>query len=635
MPLLTILALVSFVGLVTWFGLAQERDERRAMLISDTLWMEQNLRFQFESTGNELLRVGNQFGIGGEIHSDAAQEKIRELLQGDSGLIAILWLDSNGLLLSTLPASAAPIRLSDEHAITVMRARTLNRPVYSPPYAQPDGMGVIELALPVFGTNDFHGYAIGIFSLPKVISRHVPWWFAERYRLSFIDGDGKALAATTDAGSISPEAGFSVRFDHMNSLGIRVDSYRATTRVTPLLVILVLGGLSLVIAWSLWMLRNRVLRLQETESALRAEHAFRIAMENSTQVGLRARNLQGRITYVNAAFCRMVGWPEDQLRGHQPPMPYWPEQDAAMQTIEPLHLADAPTKTAETRYRRQDGQLFDALVFEAPMIDADGVHTGWVGSVLDITERKRTEVLAREQQQHLEATARLVTMGEMASTLAHELNQPLSAIASYSAGCLNALKAGRFDEKQFTDILGKINYQAQRAGRIIHRIYGFVRRSESRREQMQVNAAIREAAGLLEPDLQRRHIKLQLVLNEDLPLIHGDRVMIEQLVLNLMRNGMDAMHDQPDTRRMLRVGSESCSGGVRLWVADQGGGVPAEIADQLFDSFFTTKPEGMGMGLKICRSIAEQHNGRLWFEPAEGGGTSFFLQLPLGEADDA
>lgn len=635
LPLLTIFALAAFISLATWLGLAQERDERRAALISDTLWMEQNLRFQFENTANELTRIGNQFGIGGELHSEAAQDKIRQLLQGDSGLLAILWLDSNGVLLSTLPASAAPVRVSNEHAITVMRARTLNRAVYSPPYTQPDGTGVIELALPVFGTNDFNGYAIGIFSLPKVISRHVPWWFAERYRLSFVNPDGEVLATTTDAGSINPEEGFSVRFDHMNGLGIRVDAYRVSARLMPQIVAVVLAIFMLVIGWSLWMLRNRVLRLQEAEAALRGEHAFRVAMENSTLVGLRARNLQGRITYVNAAFCRMTGWSAETLRQHLPPQPYWAEQQGEIDASEPLLLADAPVSATETRYRRPNGECFDALVFEAPMIDADGVHTGWVGSVLDITERKRAETLAREQQQQLELTGRLVTMGEMASTLAHELNQPLSAIASYSAGCLNALKAGRYDEKQFTDVLGKINHQAQRAGHIIHRIYGFVRRSESRRELMSVNAAIREAAALLEPEIQRRRVQLRLELAQRLPQIQGDRVMIEQLMLNLMRNGMDAMRELPEARRILTVRSEAQDEGVRLSVSDHGVGVPAEIAGQLFDSFFTTKPEGMGMGLKICRSIAEQHNGRLWFEPAEGGGTHFRLQLPLGEGEPA
>jgi len=226
-------------------------------------------------------------------------------------------------------------------------------------------------------------------------------------------------------------------------------------------------------------------------------------------------------------------------------------------------------------------------------------------------------------------------MGEMASTLAHELNQPLSAITSYSAGCLNALKAGRYDEQQFTDILGKINHQGQRAGSIIRRIYNFVRRSESRSERMDINAAIQEATGLLETEVTRRKVQLQTVLAPELPPIMGDRVMIEQVLVNLLRNGMDAMKNIPAEHRVLRIVSEQAGDAICLSVTDNGTGIPPDIADRLFDSFFTTKPDGMGMGLKICRSVAEQHNGRLWFETEASGGTSFHLLLPIGETGKA
>ncbi|MET7015310.1 sensor histidine kinase [Uliginosibacterium flavum] len=632
LPLLAITILVACISFFVWFGLSQERDERRAALVSDTLWMEQNLRYQFENTESRLAQIGNEFGGGGELHSENAQDKVRELLQGSSGLSAILWLNSEGAMLSTLPASAAPVKLADDHPVGVLRARTLNRPTYTHPFLQPDGTYAIEVVMPVFGANDFNGYAVGIFSLPRVISSHVPWWFAERYRLSLTDGAGQAIASTTLASTLNDNQGFGVTFDRMGGLGIRVTAYRATARIMPIIVVVVLIAFTLVIAWSLWMLRNRVLRLQDTETALRSEHAFRLAMENSTLIGLRALDLQGRISYVNAAFCRMVGWNSEELNGLHAPMPFWPEGASEP----PLPGKDEQVKatTAEMRFRRKNGEIFDVLIYEAPLIDADGRHAGWMGSVLDITERKRAEALARDQQEQLEATARLVTMGEMASTLAHELNQPLSAITSYSAGCLNTLKAGRYDEKQFTDILGKINHQGQRAGRIIHRIYGFVRRSESRRERTDVNAAVLEATGLLETETLRRKVRLQIELGMDLPAIIGDRVMIEQLLMNLLRNGMDAMKHKPDTERVLRVTSEAVGDGVRLAVSDRGAGVSPEIADRLFDSFFTTKPEGMGMGLKICRSIAEQHNGRLWFEASPEGGTTFYLQLPQGREDE-
>ncbi|MDQ7990504.1 MAG: PAS domain S-box protein [Candidatus Dactylopiibacterium sp.] len=633
LPALAITVLVAVITLSTWLGLSQEHEERRAALVSDTLWMEQNLRFHFESTVDQLARIGNEFGIGGELHSEEAQDKVRELLQGDSGLFAILWLNSDGEMLSTLPASAAPVQLSREHPVAVMRARTLNRPAYVRPYKQDDNAWMFEVVLPVFGANDFNGYAVGIFSLSRVIEKHVPWWFAERYRIAFSDDFDNELASTTTSNAVSSNLSFGVSFDQMGGLGIRVEAYRANARVMPSIVVGVLLCFTLILTWSLWALRTRMTRLQETESALRHEHAFRLAMENSTLVGLRASDLEGRTTHVNNAFCRLVGWPAETLVGRAPPMPFWPEGVERQPVSDRVDDEGGAARMFETRYSHRDGTRIDVLIYEAPLFDANGHHTGWMGSVLDITERKRAEALARAQQEQLEATARLVTMGEMASTLAHEINQPLSAIASYSAGCLNALKAGRYDERQFTDILGKINHQAQRAGKIIHRIYGFVRRSESRRERMDVNAAILEATGLLEAESLRRKVRLQIELAMDLIAIHGERVMIEQVIVNLLRNGMDAMRDTPEDRRVLHVHTQTVDGMARLMVEDHGSGIPPEIADRLFDSFFTTKPDGMGMGLKICRSIAEQHSGRLWFEPAPHGGTRFYLQLPVGTPD--
>jgi two-component system, LuxR family, sensor histidine kinase DctS len=633
LPLLAIILLIAVITFFTWFGLKQEREERHAALISDTLWMEQNMRYQFETVENQLAQIANEFGIGGDLHSDRAQDKVRDMLQGNSGLGAMLWLDSEGTMLSTMPASAAPVQLSTDHPICVLRARTLNRPSYTRPYRLADGTYAIEVVLPVFGANDFNGYAVGIFSLPRLISMHVPWWFAERYRLSFTDSLGQELASTTNAANLDDAHAFGVTFDRMGGLGIRVNAYRANTRVMPVVVVLVLIAFTLVIVWCLWMLRNRVLRLQETETALRSEHAFRLAMENSTLIGLFARDLQGHITYANAAFCRMVGWSEEELHGQQTPLPFLVPDESSL-AGGASNLTDVANATAvEMRFRHNNGNSFDVLVYEAPLIDAHSHHAGWVCSVLDITERKRAEALARDQQEQLEATARLVTMGEMASTLAHELNQPLSAITSYSAGCLNALKAGRYDEQQFTDILGKINHQGQRAGSIIRRIYNFVRRSESRSERMDINAAIQEATGLLETEVARRKVQLQTVLAPELPPIMGDRVMIEQVLVNLLRNGMDAMKNIPAEQRVLRIVSEQAGDAICLSVTDNGTGIPPDIADRLFDSFFTTKPDGMGMGLKICRSVAEQHNGRLWFETEASGGTSFHLLLPIGETD--
>lgn len=631
-PLLAIALLVSIVGSFIWIGLKTEREERHAALVSDSLWMEQNLRFHLESTENTLSQIGAQLSKDENALPEELEDKIRALLQGSSGIVAILWSNADGATVSTIPASSAPVMLAGDHDIAILRARALNRPTYSHPFVQADGAYAMEVIIPIFGGKDFIGHVIGVYSLQRLIEKHLPWWFAERYRFALTDGAHQEFAVSSSVSARPGPPEFQVSLDQIGGMGINVSSKPSTTRVMPALVAAILLGFALLIAWSMWALRNHVLRLQTAESALRREHAFRLAMENSALVGLCARDVSGRITHVNTAFCRMIGWPVEELVGCAPPMPYWIPGLPYIDVPAPGYFAAEAQAARETRFQRRNGEIIDVLVYEAPLVDADGKQSGWMGSILDITERKRAEALARSQQERLEVTARLVSMGEMASTLAHEINQPLAALTSYSAGCLNALRNGRYNEQQFLDVLEKINQQAQRAGRIVHRIYDFVKRSESRREAVEVNLMIREALGVLESDVQRRKIKLECALADALPIIQADRTLVEQVIINLLRNGMDAMQETPEAGRVLQIRSEWFEelGSVRISVTDRGAGVSGEIADRLFDSFFTTKPEGMGMGLKICRSVAEQHNGRLWFESVPEGGTTFYLQLPLG-----
>jgi two-component system sensor histidine kinase DctS len=223
-------------------------------------------------------------------------------------------------------------------------------------------------------------------------------------------------------------------------------------------------------------------------------------MEDSLMVGMRARDLEGRVTYVNPAFLQMVGFSAEELIGREPPMPYWAPEEMERTLL--LHNkvleGKAPHEGFEIRLMRKDGSRFDALIYEAPLIDADGRQTGWMGSIIDVTARKHAEELARQQQEKLQVTARLVTMGEMASTLAHELNQPLAAITSYNAGCLNKLESGNFSAVQLKEALGKLGVQAQRAGHIIRRVHDFVRKSEPKLAPCDLAEVIDDSIGFIE-----------------------------------------------------------------------------------------------------------------------------------------
>jgi two-component system sensor histidine kinase DctS len=254
-----------------------------------------------------------------------------------------------------------------------------------------------------------------------------------------------------------------------------------------------------------------------------------------------------------------------------------------------------------------------------------------MASLLDVTEGKRARERARQQEEKLAATARLVTMGEMASAIAHELNQPLSAIASYTAGCLNVLEAGDAPAADLADALRKAKAQAQRAGDIIRRVHAFVRKTGPARSRVRANAVLREAIGFAQPEARKRQVRVVARLAGD-PELDADPVLLQQVVLNLLRNGMDAMAATPVARREIVVATAVEGAALTVKVTDRGCGLAADVRSQLFEPFFTTKAEGMGMGLHICRSVLELHRGRVWAEANPEGGAVFAFSLPLEAA---
>ncbi|HMX13370.1 MAG TPA: ATP-binding protein, partial [Thauera aminoaromatica] len=228
---------------------------------------------------------------------------------------------------------------------------------------------------------------------------------------------------------------------------------------------------------------------------------------------------------------------------------------------------------------------------------------------------------------------RLITMGEMASTLAHELNQPLAAIANYCAGSVTRLQSGKGRTEDVLAAMQKASFQAERAGKIIRRVREFVKKSEPQRCAVDLVEVLEDAIGFADIDAHRTRIRIHTELEPGLPLVYADRIMIEQVLLNLIRNGLDAMADAlPEARvltvRVRTVGADA----VEVAVIDRGHGISEEGRAQLFTPFYTTKAEGMGMGLNICRSIVEFHNGRLLVDANPEGGTIFTFTLPTESA---
>lgn len=242
----------------------------------------------------------------------------------------------------------------------------------------------------------------------------------------------------------------------------------------------------------------------------------------------------------------------------------------------------------------------------------------------DITERRTHEEDSRVQQEKIQLTSRLTTMGEMASSLAHELNQPLTAISNYSMGAVAMLKSGNAQPERLLEALEKAARQAERAGKIISRIREFVKRSEPRRQRVPVSRILDNAIGFADIDARKRQVDIQQHLPEPLPDVMADPILIEQVLLNLLKNGIEAM--ETGDYRILHVVITDQHPLIEIAVIDRGHGL--RDPERLFEPFYSTKSEGLGMGLNICRTIIESHHGRLWASPNPDGGTIFRFTLP-------
>ena len=250
-----------------------------------------------------------------------------------------------------------------------------------------------------------------------------------------------------------------------------------------------------------------------------------------------------------------------------------------------------------------------------------------MASILDITDRKQMAERSKAQTDQLARTARLVNMGEMASTLAHEINQPLTAVSNYASGLSARMQKGRLPKSEIVSVLEKIAAQSQRAGTIIRHLRDFTRRNQPKYKTLGMNELVLRIMELSAPDLVRNGISSLTVPAEPEQHVDGDPVLIEQVLLNLVRNGAEAMAVTPRDERQLRVSVERREADVVVSVSDTGPGLSAAMQENLFVPFFSSKPEGMGMGLNICRSIVELHRGRIWHEPGKAGCT-FKFSIP-------
>ena len=523
-------------------------------------------------------------------------------------------------------------------------------PTYSHSFFVPqhDGRGqeVMDLCVADREGDRVVGFTVASYSLPGLLDQLSVQSLAPGHDLSFVEADGARLAhGRMHVGTGVYRANRMVDLPGA-AMQLRVDSAATRPSLVPDLVTSLVIGLSLTLFGVVVLLARDVRRRARAEGALADALAFRKAMEDSVVTGLRARDLSGRTTYVNPAFCAMVGYAPEALVDRTAP-PYWPpEQLAEYRHRQDARLASTPathTREAfETVFVRRSGERFPAMVFEAPLLDSAGRHTGWMSAVLDLSAQRRVEEVARQQQERLQATARLATAGEMASLLSHELNQPLSAIAAYASGTLNMMETHAGDPElmpMLHQAAQRIAEQAERAGRVIKSVHDFVRRREHARETVGVDALIEAVLPLVRLQARKSDTRIELDLGVPAPRVVCDRAMVEQVLLNLTRNGIQAMQGLSAERVPLLTlrAVQTHPQWVRISVCDQGPGVDDAVERQLFTPFFTTRNDGMGLGLSVCRTIVEQHGGALDFanlRDARGVvcGAEFRFTLPAAVA---
>jgi two-component system sensor histidine kinase TtrS len=395
-----------------------------------------------------------------------------------------------------------------------------------------------------------------------------------------------------------------------------------------LLLLLFMGGMT---SW-VWRL-NRA--LAEAKQQLERQHALIL---DSVADGIYGVGLDGRATFVNHAMEELTGWSADEMIGRNQHLflhhthadgSHFPSSECPV-----FHtFRDNQARYVDDDiFWCKDGRSIPVEYSSTPIRNARGEAVGAVVVFRNTAERKQAAEKARQHQSEMAHVARLSTMGEMASGIAHELNQPLSAISNYTRGCIRMLQNGdqgqQGQQGQLIAAMEQVATQAERAGEIIRQLRRFVRKETPEREWVELELLIRSLLKFIQPELRKGGVKLTLDLASGLPTLWVHGIQLEQVLLNLTRNAIEAMQDNKGERR-LGISAYQEGGAVYLEVSDNGHGIDAVLQERLFTPFLTTKKQGMGLGLSISQGIIESHGGQMKLESAPGEGTRFTIMLPL------
>jgi PAS domain S-box-containing protein len=371
-------------------------------------------------------------------------------------------------------------------------------------------------------------------------------------------------------------------------------------------------------------------RRQAAEELRRSEERFRLLVEGIADYAIFMLDAEGFVTSWNSGAERIKGYHAEEIIGQHYSCFFGDEDLRKGNPAMALREAAATGRFEEDGWRlRKDGLRFQANVILTALHDPKGKLVGFAKITRDLTESRRAEDAVQAAQAELARVVRVSTLGELTASIAHEINQPLSAIVTNANASRRILASPAPDIEDVQQALMEIAEAGTRAGEIISHIRALVKKGAPQKSPVDINLVIQEVLDIIPRVLEKQHISLKMELQPALPPVLGDRVQLQQVVLNLIMNGIEAMSAVPDRPRSLVIRSDARESGLEVTVQDSGIGFDPRNIDHVFDTFFTTKPNGMGMGLSICRSIIEAHRGRLWasLDPAVQGAT-FRFSLP-------
>ena len=785
-PIASVVLFFAAIVISFWYLRIEEIDREQEAVRRDVEYSQQRLRLKLLERQEQVMRLARDIS-NNDVDTKEFGRRAETMVLNNPEVQTLAWIDEKRKIIAsqTTPSIVVSFkwRVGDvlkwgESENNYSLARDLMQPVYS---QEDDGIFaigsnnngqenyaknmVLQLHTPLTNSQGrFNGVIMAEYSAENLLRYGVPSEILAKYAVSLLDSEGQLIAGQSIPkrkslwnflpGINGQNNEYEVPVSPVgNGLILRAQGWRTSQDLVGSGLFWVVGSLSLLTAWMLIANWRHTRRRQQTQKELVAETNFRRAMENSILTGMRALDMEGRITYVNLAFCQMTGWDESELIGAVAPFPYWPNEDRErlMVRLEEELSGKNTSAGSQVRVKRKNDTVFDARLYVSPLIDAMGQQTGWMTSMTDITEPNRvreqlassyerftivlealdasvsvaplgssellfanklyrqwfgtdtfghlnlvekagmldirnteiemddvdalaglptesltvapaeraeiylvhlnkwleirtryihwadsrlaqmviaTDITARRQAEELASlqaeraqnASRLITMGEMASSVAHELNQPLTAITNYCNGMLSRIKGQQIQEADLIWALEKTSHQAQRAGQIIQRIRSFVKRSEPNRTASDVTKMVDEAVELVEIELSRRNVRLSHYVAARLPKIDVDPILIEQVLVNLMKNAAESIDnaERPPGKRHveLRVVPKMMENQntVLFAVTDTGKGLPPEVMQRLYEAFFSTKVEGMGIGLNLCRSIVESHQGRITAE---------------------